>query len=1685
MSNGSSDAGPSIPPDSESEIILEADGYAVCPRCKERIKCGPGGIQNLRKRHIGKKVCEDAARKKSQAGKSLKDGSIFGFLRKKPKPVPPTVTAPAPIQVVVKPASIPLDKSPLGQQSHSTAQQSQSAPVSVGLLAQLEAAIKELPATVEEATGADALAAFAGDPAGYVAADLPAVAIYEELNPIFHSVLGYSMSVEQTAEIMRRGRLGLDGLVNLLKYFIEQRGVREQDFDAKIRQVLNALTFLTPDLSPTPSVAFEATPPPETHGLPENDADEIEIIAHTPVPVQSPRCDGFIFPLRDDQTFSSTYPVLLHDKFNLPWDFSVRQGVLYLTSRNCTGSSRSGHKNCSPCADLKNNTTLKGIISRSEEGVHENANLMYQPPAALAEIIRRNYAHVQGLRLGVLTSSRKLLTQASSLSDYKRFVVAVGSGEVKRADRVVSACIRHKRGIRGMLETFVRAARGLYHPANSEEEVMIGLAIWKLSGFRVAEIAHRALGLPGVTTLRNRMITPPLTASPGAPQVEHIQKNIDAVFAGIMEALAAKNVVHQTAIFDEISTEERLRWDPRTNYILGVCRQHAHEVGLEFNGEKDLDALFDALTKKPNANGKLESLVHIAREATIGAVGIMSEDTRLYSARPILISGDCKRESGQEHADNVLEPLLQALASKKDVIHLRTICLASDGETRRGNAFMIKTWQKPLSSKSNIHLLLKDLKFMNFMVGEDDLTGDKDPKHVDKRLRNVIIRPRGIRVVGIDLKPAMIRTHLQSVGHTADHIRASFNPEDKQDVGLAFRLLKDIWSLPPCAPGTSPGISAARDAQRILGKLLYHFVSPYICVDFSLSEQLEHLSAAAHLALALFRKDGKHFMASLLYTDIMIIIKNVFFCVAKAKVDDPLGKFWIILLGTDRLEELFGILRTMIGNDTNCDMLQILDRLRGTTEVSTILTKYPHWDRTPRRLRLPAMTRDLVELSDGIDHIKSASVRGDMRVQEVTLLTCWKGGRRLVETDYPWTAAIFKELEAIPGLDILTPHGKASFDDLDPDDNEDDETESPSADSNPPPYALSTDLEDAAEEELEASDIVTPLRTPATISHSITVDGKSVRKARALSQRLKYGKKQASTDRTRRVAGIARHSSSSTGGSEMTEFDSVFGGPCLMISDLIATLVCCDGMTFLCLGEVNDIYLHSESVDSLGLDVLAEQSVHVSFQFLKVIPATIADDASNEHDWKSAGPLPQTLKIPGSMVQTVNPTLSTAHAGTPCYLFESSSLRILAASLFEQLTSQTRMLVPVVTSTKFFPYREAGGKACFVCEADNNSMDLGAANTCPACPGNTPLDPRQGLKVLGHIGAHILFDPKIDRSTQPCGCCLNPSPMCEFFLTTSGKKKINPARSKCPSSAIKFTYSVAANSSPSSPCSNVQLNCPLCGSTSPAVFRYNFLQHLKTVHPTAPVDKYTSVWQLSPVEMKAMKTLWDNRAKGVPIPTKRKSKATYSVSDAHSSRLSMRPVNSASITFIDNSELPEPPVDSDEESANETTEEDEPEGGELRDDSIPSVSAAPATEDVDMDMAGDVDYEAQSFHSTPNIETTPNADILMQPPATPVVAPASQAANNPPTAAVEPELGRGKRKKTARSVLNLRQCYCDEELSSSCEKPVIRCQREKCQTQWYHLDCVHLDSVVEDWICHSCLSADSDDEGRRKRVRRG
>jgi len=191
---------------------------------------------------------------------------------------------------------------------------------------------------------------------------------------------------------------------------------------------------------------------------------------------------------------------------------------------------------------------------------------------------------------------------------------------------------------------------------------------------------------------------------------------------------------------------------------------------------------------------------------------------------------------------------------------------------------------------------------MDYFVGPDDITTNKDYKHIFKQLRNAILCKNGSVIHGVHLTHVLIGKHLMDSGSTDTHIKYVLDPTDKQNIVLAYALLKDLWSLPPANPLSSTQTYInTREALRVYGELSYHLIFPYICIELSLAEQLEHLSAAIHLSLALYVLDDaqSHFIPTPLFVDIGIMVKKVFFCIAKVKADHPSQLFFLALLGTD------------------------------------------------------------------------------------------------------------------------------------------------------------------------------------------------------------------------------------------------------------------------------------------------------------------------------------------------------------------------------------------------------------------------------------------------------------------------------------------------------------------------------------------------------------------------------------------------------------------------------------------------------------------------------------------------------------------------------------------------------------------------------------------------------------------
>ena len=1033
------------------------------------------------------------------------------------------------------------------------------------------------------------------------------------------------------------------------------------------------------------------------------------------------RCEGIPVEFPHGRNHHIAYPFGIHSERDVPWDYRSTGDKFYIQAKTCRKLPISEGSACDRCRALTSVHLYISIMDRIRNGVHENTPLIYHGIGGLVEVARRKTEQVRQLRLTKLNASKKLLGKAAALDDHKQWMMAIASGQVDWVASLVQAGLKHKAGIKTLIHQYERAAEKLYQPKGySNEDLMRSIVMLRLGGARVAEFAHRSLSLPSITTIRRNTVLQPLTVSPAVPTLVEIETNITLCHSGLHPALAGIDsdhpsnnvnsgshndfrarpggqVVHQVLMLDELAIEQHVRWDDSTNKFLGICREHSHQIPLEFTSERELDILCDAIDEKK---------VHLASEATVAGIGALSEIPREYSVRPIMFAGTCKRETGMHHA-RVIQTVLDAAnnVNTRESYHNRTVCIASDGEAKRGDALVILTMTSQLSTSSPIYPQLSSLTLMNHLVGLDDITADKDFKHILKRERNLLMRHKGVLIQGFCITPAILRKHLESHGVPSHRLRSLLNPNDKQDVILAYSLIKEIWSLPPPADDSSPSFARAREALNVFGEFAHHLMMPYVCVDLDLDEQLIHLSAAAHMVFFLYR-DGSartQFMPTQSYVDIMIMVKNVFYCVAKAKVDNPHSNFYPILLGTDRLETFFGLIRTAVGTDANVDLLQLGSRASGITEVALILAEHPEWDLAPRRLTLPCISKDNQdgEITSKFDHITPKDWRGNASVARVNLHSCWLLGRQRAITCIPEAGDVFEQLlaDGAPNIDMLSPLGTLLVNQRDQEYDSDDQGE----DNNPNNFGpeepgLETrtplshthegDVEDALADEIPRNNV----------DSSIIVQGVKTSKAKALRYRMAFHGTRSSTDRLKRVQNIPCFSSTTSPAdpdswsSSMYSCDDSYLGPTLRIGNPVAILVRCDSLVVLAVAQVNRIRFASHlTLDELAVHLLADPTAKVDCQILRLVPATIEDDPTHVHDWCWSMRMEATCEnIDGRYIHLLNPAISVLRPGKPTFLFEGSFLVTLSCSLFQDLRPQDYRALPVVRRTEFFPYRFEG-----------------------------------------------------------------------------------------------------------------------------------------------------------------------------------------------------------------------------------------------------------------------------------------------------------------------------------------------------------------------------------------------------------
>jgi hypothetical protein len=105
----------------------------------------------------------------------------------------------------------------------------------------LQELVEDLPASVPEASEFDKLTVFGGNPKEFDDPILDAEELWEAtLNSVLKSALGWGIEGNMD-NIIRRGKWGLDGLVNFATYFVEERGVSGGLFEGKLTNLVTAL----------------------------------------------------------------------------------------------------------------------------------------------------------------------------------------------------------------------------------------------------------------------------------------------------------------------------------------------------------------------------------------------------------------------------------------------------------------------------------------------------------------------------------------------------------------------------------------------------------------------------------------------------------------------------------------------------------------------------------------------------------------------------------------------------------------------------------------------------------------------------------------------------------------------------------------------------------------------------------------------------------------------------------------------------------------------------------------------------------------------------------------------------------------------------------------------------------------------------------------------------------------------------------------------------------------------------------------------------------------------------------------------------------------------------------------------------------------------------------------------------
>jgi hypothetical protein len=573
------------------------------------------------------------------------------------------------------------------------------------------------------------------------------------------------------------------------------------------------------------------------------------------------------------------------------------------------------------------------------------------------------------------------------LTDFKRLVMLLGSQDVPGLRRIMAGIVKRQNSPDATLNLLERAISSSYSPRGnfSRRDIDLAFYVKSLGGPQLLFAMEKACGYASVSTVRRQANVPFVLASSEIPSLAEIHTNILSQLAPSVRpplemSAGWSSLPGNSIMFDDVGVDPKVRYCVKRDLMLGPGREKVHLIDLRVKSMEAIGHAREAIWGNP-------PIVRLATNATVVALGPLANYTS-YAPIPLVVSGSDSSETGAQLAAWMRDVIGGYAANPCGAVSHGPIWnIASDGaSTFRAAKYEICMEVNLSEIDYGLFEVLSKLPGLNLSTSRDGIVTTGDPKHVFKRIRTMLCNDRGTMVGEKCLTPMGILDHLASVDSmTRDDARLLLDPIDKQNVPKAVKLVETLGKVPN-DHHLLAGDSKEREALAFLSRTLLYFILPFIAVNMSLSEQVRSLATFAHLAFALWRIHGQACFTGALYADMQSIIKSIMFSIARMQRIDGNLLFYLILEGTDRLEGLFGHLRSQT-HDRNFDLLTLSERLAIAASIIAILLRNPDLDRGHRRTDLRTVS--------GVDHINIKSWVGDVRVGLVNLVREWLAARQV------------------------------------------------------------------------------------------------------------------------------------------------------------------------------------------------------------------------------------------------------------------------------------------------------------------------------------------------------------------------------------------------------------------------------------------------------------------------------------------------------------------------------------------------------------------------------------------------------------------------------------------------------------------------------------------------------------------